>query len=234
MSALAPASISWSRGSRSSSTAAMTRPGSRSSTMAGSTACAPSATSPTCAPRSPSSAESGGVAVATSDATTGVAHTRWATHGRVTEENAHPHGDCTDRIHIVLNGIVENHAELRRELGEQGHHFSSETDAEIVAHLIERNYDGDLAAAVRDRLRRTARPLRLRRHARRGARAPGRRPQGVPAGRRRRRGGGLPRLGDPRLPRRDPRGGGDRKRRDRQHRCLRGDDHRRRGQPGRA
>jgi glucosamine--fructose-6-phosphate aminotransferase (isomerizing) len=95
-------------------------------------------------------AESGGnVAVATSDATTGVAHTRWATHGRVTEENAHPHGDCSDRIHIVLNGIVENHAELRRELGEQGHHFSSETDAEIVAHLIERNYDGDLVAAVR-------------------------------------------------------------------------------------
>jgi glutamine---fructose-6-phosphate transaminase (isomerizing) len=91
----------------------------------------------------------GGVAVATSDATTGVAHTRWATHGRVTEENAHPHGDCTDRIHIVLNGIVENHAELRRELAEQGHHFSSETDAEIVSHLIERNYDGDLAAAVR-------------------------------------------------------------------------------------
>ncbi len=95
-------------------------------------------------------AEDGGaVAVATSDATTGVAHTRWATHGRVTEKNAHPHGDCSDRIHIVLNGIVENHAELRRELGEQGHHFSSETDAEIVSHLIERNYDGDLVAAVR-------------------------------------------------------------------------------------
>jgi glucosamine--fructose-6-phosphate aminotransferase (isomerizing) len=91
----------------------------------------------------------GGVAVAAPAATTGVAHTRWATHGRVTEENAHPHGDCTDRIHIVLNGIVENHAELRRELAEQGHHFSSETDAEIVSHLIERNYDGDLAKAVR-------------------------------------------------------------------------------------
>jgi glucosamine--fructose-6-phosphate aminotransferase (isomerizing) len=91
----------------------------------------------------------GGVAVAAQAATTGVAHTRWATHGRVTEENAHPHGDCSDRIHIVLNGIVENHAELRRELAEQGHRFSSETDAEIVAHLIERNYDGDLTAAVR-------------------------------------------------------------------------------------
>jgi glucosamine--fructose-6-phosphate aminotransferase (isomerizing) len=93
--------------------------------------------------------EGGGVAVVAPAATTGVAHTRWATHGRVTEENAHPHGDCTDRIHIVLNGIVENHAELRRELAEQGHHFSSETDAEIVSHLIERNYDGNLTEAVR-------------------------------------------------------------------------------------
>jgi glucosamine--fructose-6-phosphate aminotransferase (isomerizing) len=91
----------------------------------------------------------GGVAVAAPPATTGVAHTRWATHGRVTEENAHPHGDCSDRIHIVLNGIIENHADLRSELAEQGHVFSSETDAEIVAHLIERDYDGDLTAAVR-------------------------------------------------------------------------------------
>jgi glucosamine--fructose-6-phosphate aminotransferase (isomerizing) len=93
--------------------------------------------------------DGGGVAVAAPMATTGVAHTRWATHGRVTEENAHPHGDCSDRIHIVLNGIVENHAELRRELAAQGHHFSSETDAEIVAHLIERHYEDDLTAAVR-------------------------------------------------------------------------------------
>jgi glucosamine--fructose-6-phosphate aminotransferase (isomerizing) len=93
--------------------------------------------------------DGGGVAVASRPATTGVAHTRWATHGRVTEENAHPHGDCSDRIHIVLNGIVENHAEMRRELAAEGHHFSSETDAEIVAHLIERNYDSDLTAAVR-------------------------------------------------------------------------------------
>jgi glucosamine--fructose-6-phosphate aminotransferase (isomerizing) len=91
----------------------------------------------------------GAVAVAAPPATIGLAHTRWATHGRVTEENAHPHGDCEDRIHIVLNGIVENHAELRRELGSEGHHFSSETDAEIVAHLIERHYDGDLTTAVR-------------------------------------------------------------------------------------
>jgi glucosamine--fructose-6-phosphate aminotransferase (isomerizing) len=91
----------------------------------------------------------GGVAVATPPATIGLGHTRWATHGRVTEENAHPHGDCTGSIHIVLNGIVENHTELRRELSESGHAFSSETDAEIVAHMIEKHYGGDLTAAVR-------------------------------------------------------------------------------------
>ncbi len=90
-----------------------------------------------------------GVAVAAPPATIGLAHTRWATHGRVTEENAHPHGDCEDRIQIVLNGIVENHAELRRELEAEGHRFSSETDAEIVAHLIERHDEGDLTEAVR-------------------------------------------------------------------------------------
>ncbi len=91
----------------------------------------------------------GGVATAAPPATIGVAHTRWATHGRVTEENAHPHGDCKDQIHIVLNGIVENHADLRRDLEAEGHTFSSETDAEIVSHLIEKHYDGDLPAAVR-------------------------------------------------------------------------------------
>ncbi len=91
----------------------------------------------------------GAVALAEADATIGLAHTRWATHGRVTEENAHPHSDEQGEIHIVLNGIVENHSELRRELVSQGHEFSSETDAEIVAHLIERHYEGDLTLAVR-------------------------------------------------------------------------------------
>jgi glucosamine--fructose-6-phosphate aminotransferase (isomerizing) len=91
----------------------------------------------------------GGVAVAAPPATTGVAHTRWATHGRVTEENAHPHSDSSDRVHIVLNGIVENHAKLRQRLEDEGGEFSSETDAEVVAHLIASHYDGDLAAAVR-------------------------------------------------------------------------------------
>jgi glucosamine--fructose-6-phosphate aminotransferase (isomerizing) len=82
-------------------------------------------------------------------AETGIAHTRWATHGRVTEENAHPHDDGSGRVHIVLNGIVENHTELRRRLQEAGEVFTSETDAEVVAHLIASHYDGDLAAAVR-------------------------------------------------------------------------------------
>ncbi len=94
-------------------------------------------------------AEGGGVAVAAPPATTGIAHTRWATHGRVTEENAHPHSDSSDQVHIVLNGIVENHAKLRRRLEGTGDVFSSETDAEVVAHLIASHYDGDLAAAVR-------------------------------------------------------------------------------------
>jgi glucosamine--fructose-6-phosphate aminotransferase (isomerizing) len=96
-----------------------------------------------------SNGSAGSVAVAAKPGTIGLGHTRWATHGRVTEENAHPHGDCSDKIHIVLNGIVENHAELRRELQAEGHTFTSETDAEIVAHLIERHYDGDLTDAVR-------------------------------------------------------------------------------------
>jgi glutamine---fructose-6-phosphate transaminase (isomerizing) len=99
--------------------------------------------------RAAASDEGGSVAVAAPPATIGLGHTRWATHGRVTEENAHPHGDCEDKIHIVLNGIIENHAELRRDLQSDGHEFTSETDAEIVSHLIERHYDGDLTAAVR-------------------------------------------------------------------------------------
>jgi glucosamine--fructose-6-phosphate aminotransferase (isomerizing) len=80
---------------------------------------------------------------------TGIAHTRWATHGRVTEENAHPHDDSSGKVHIVLNGIVENHAGLRKRLQAEGEEFTSDTDAEVVAHLIAHHYDGDLAAAVR-------------------------------------------------------------------------------------
>jgi glutamine---fructose-6-phosphate transaminase (isomerizing) len=94
-------------------------------------------------------ASAGGVATVESPATTGIGHTRWATHGRVTEANAHPHCDNDDRVHIVLNGIVENFALLREALRAEGAHFTSETDAEVVAHLIARRYDGDLVEAVR-------------------------------------------------------------------------------------
>jgi glucosamine--fructose-6-phosphate aminotransferase (isomerizing) len=85
-----------------------------------------------------------------SRSTTGVGHTRWATHGRVSHENAHPLTGCTPgEIAIVLNGIVENFRELKESLLAEGHTFTSETDAEVVAHLIERHYGGDLCDAVR-------------------------------------------------------------------------------------
>jgi len=79
----------------------------------------------------------------------GIGHTRWATHGVPSVANAHPHQDCTGRIQVIHNGIIENFRELRTELIHGGHEFSSETDTEVVPHLIEANYHGDLAAAVR-------------------------------------------------------------------------------------
>src|SRR5436190_19449538 len=85
----------------------------------------------------------------------GIGHTRWATHGRPTEENAHPHRDCHGRIVVVHNGIIENYLELKRELIELGHIFVTETDTEIVAHLVEQESRGDgLVAAVRRSLER--------------------------------------------------------------------------------
>ena len=84
----------------------------------------------------------------------GVGHTRWATHGRPTEENAHPHRDCTGRIVVVHNGIIENYLELKAELQRQGHDFKTETDTEIVAHLVEREMKADgLENAVRRALK---------------------------------------------------------------------------------
>ena len=84
----------------------------------------------------------------------GVGHTRWATHGRPTEENAHPHRDCTGRIVVVHNGIIENYLELKAELQRQGHEFKTETDTEIVAHLVEREMKQDgLENAVRRALK---------------------------------------------------------------------------------
>ena len=84
----------------------------------------------------------------------GVGHTRWATHGRPTEENAHPHRDCTGRIVVVHNGIIDNYLELKAELQRQGHDFKTETDTEIVAHLVEREMRADgLENAVRRALK---------------------------------------------------------------------------------
>jgi glucosamine--fructose-6-phosphate aminotransferase (isomerizing) len=79
----------------------------------------------------------------------GVGHTRWATHGRPSDENAHPHLDCSATFAVVHNGIIENYAALRAQLIAEGHRFASQTDTEVLAHLIERQYNGDLVAAVR-------------------------------------------------------------------------------------
>lgn len=85
---------------------------------------------------------------------TGIGHTRWATHGEPNDANAHPHVDASGDIAVIHNGIIENYSELKAELVSQGHHFTSATDTEVVAHLIGTLYDGDLAQAVRAALRR--------------------------------------------------------------------------------
>ena len=87
----------------------------------------------------------------------GVGHTRWATHGRPTEENAHPHRDCSGRLVVVHNGIIENYLELKRELQQAGHRFETETDTEVIAHLVERELQGD---GIENAVRRALRKLR--------------------------------------------------------------------------
>ncbi len=82
----------------------------------------------------------------------GIAHTRWATHGRPNDANAHPHRDCTGRLALIHNGIIENYGEIKERLIAGGHQFTSETDTEVLAHLIEERYSGDLVAAVREAL----------------------------------------------------------------------------------
>src|ERR1700740_2824133 len=83
------------------------------------------------------------------DGVYGIGHTRWATHGRPTEENAHPHRDCTGEIVVVHNGIIENYIDLKKQLIAEGHKFQTETDTEIIAHLIEKfSKDGTLEGAV--------------------------------------------------------------------------------------
>ncbi len=79
----------------------------------------------------------------------GIGHTRWATHGRPTEENAHPHRDCTGNIVVVHNGIVENYLQLKHQLQLEGHKFVTETDTEVIAHLVEKHFAGNLEEAVR-------------------------------------------------------------------------------------
>jgi glucosamine--fructose-6-phosphate aminotransferase (isomerizing) len=83
----------------------------------------------------------------------GIGHTRWATHGRPTEENAHPHRDCTGQIVVAHNGIVENYLALKQQLQEEGHKFVTETDTEIIAHLVEKHFTGNLDSAVRAAIR---------------------------------------------------------------------------------
>jgi len=94
------------------------------------------------------------IAHGTPHATIGLAHTRWATHGRPNDLNAHPHQDCTGAITVIHNGIIENFRELRDGLEARGHVLTSETDTEAIAHLVEEAYAGDLADAVRASLRR--------------------------------------------------------------------------------
>ena len=87
------------------------------------------------------------------EGTTGLAHTRWATHGAPSQVNSHPHVDCTGTIALAHNGIIENYASLRERLEKEGHRFRSETDTETLVHLIEARYTGDLEAAVREALK---------------------------------------------------------------------------------
>ncbi|MGI9074935.1 MAG: glutamine--fructose-6-phosphate transaminase (isomerizing) [Bryobacteraceae bacterium] len=83
----------------------------------------------------------------------GIGHTRWATHGRPTEENAHPHRDCKGEIVVVHNGIVENYLSLRKQLTAEGHTFKTETDTEVIAHLVEKHLNGNLEHAVREAIK---------------------------------------------------------------------------------
>jgi len=87
------------------------------------------------------------------DGTYGIGHTRWATHGRPTEENAHPHSDCHGDVVVVHNGIIENYIALKRQLQAEGHLFRTETDTEVIAHLVEKHFQGNLEEAVRQAAR---------------------------------------------------------------------------------
>ena len=97
------------------------------------------------------------------DGTYGIGHTRWATHGRPTEENAHPHRDCTGKVVVVHNGIIENYLVLKKQLAEEGHRFATETDTEVIAHLIEKyllHHGNGHRPHLEDAVRRAVRELR--------------------------------------------------------------------------
>ncbi len=96
------------------------------------------------------------------NSTIGIGHTRWATHGEPTEQNAHPHIDSTGKIAIIHNGIIENYVALKKMLEGKGHAFRSDTDTEIVAHLIEEFYEGDFEDAFRRALVELKVPMDLR------------------------------------------------------------------------
>ena len=136
---------SSSRGSNGSSTAATTRPASPSSTTPGDLFVEKRAGKLVNLQTA--------IADRTPHAAIGLAHTRWATHGRPNDLNAHPHRDCTGEITVIHNGIIENFRDLRDELEARGHRLTSETDTEAIAHLVEEAYQGDLADAVRHALR---------------------------------------------------------------------------------
>src|SRR6266702_3564085 len=97
------------------------------------------------------------------DGTYGIGHTRWATHGRPTEENAHPHRDCTGNIVVVHNGIIENYIALKKKLADEGHKFTTETDTEVIAHLVEKyrfgKGNGSGAKSLEEAVRKTVNEL---------------------------------------------------------------------------
>src|SRR6201996_5584912 len=94
------------------------------------------------------------------DGTYGIGHTRWATHGRPTEENAHPHRDCTGKIVVVHNGIVENYVSLKKQWIAEGHKFTTETDTEVIAHLVEKNLGtGEKRKPLEEAVRETVKQL---------------------------------------------------------------------------